>query len=399
VESHLSTNSKTGELSNNTPVLCEFNKKLYLGFKSKNNNDLLLSESSPLLKWNNNSKTDDFSNNSLTLCEFNNMAYLGFKKKNSNDLSISNFYTTNNWMSMINDFTLISEISLPGTHDSAAINVWTRTPYATQSQSITKQLESGIRILDIRLKVKQTGTSFEFITCHGNLGSSLGLNEYQSFKSVLDECNSFLGNSNMETIVMLLKVDDWSTTTNKTAARTALADILNKNPTSMFTPDNLPLKDLRNKIYFINRINNDCNLGTPLNWNDNTKGLTLSIISGKRNYEVYVQDNYDAPKDKITTFTNAIKQKKIDEVLLNFATAVQNLVFGVYIIEKFITYLGKSDLSSRPSQLGWALFDYPNDYYYTNKYGNLNVISLIISSNFNYSRYQDKFTIDSKEGF
>lgn len=314
-----------------------------------------------------------------------------------------------NWMSKINDSKLISDISLPGTHDSAAINTWTssnpnsliKTPYATQNQSITKQLESGIRVLDIRLKVKQTGNSFEFVTCHGDKSFSVdilsfsGFNEFQSFESVLDECNSFLKNYNMETIVMSLKIDDWSNTTDKTTACTDLADILHKNPTSKFTPDNLPLKDLRNKIYFLNRINNNCNLGTPINWADDTIGPILPITSSKRNYEVYVQDNYDEPKDKITAFTNAISNKLTGKVLLNFASAVHGAgIFGVYIMEDFIKYLGESGSAKRKSELGWSLFDYPNRYYFADEYGALNVIGLIISSNFGYSHYPGKFALD-----
>ncbi len=61
---------------------------------------------------------------------------------------------SNNWMSAIQDGSPISEISIPGTHDSCAR--FEKNLIHTQCQwfSITQQLNRGIRFLDIRCKFK-----------------------------------------------------------------------------------------------------------------------------------------------------------------------------------------------------------------------------------------------------
>ncbi|WP_159659593.1 hypothetical protein [Alcanivorax xiamenensis] len=105
------------------------------------------------------------------------------------------------WLSHISDDTLISEINLPGTHDTAAIS--TRfNPYACHRFSVTDQLRGGIRLMDVRLKVKKSEEGrYEFTTCHGNLGSGIGLNEFQSFPSLLQEFRSFLEAHGTETVL------------------------------------------------------------------------------------------------------------------------------------------------------------------------------------------------------
>ncbi|PER94275.1 N-acetylmuramoyl-L-alanine amidase [Bacillus cereus] len=61
-----------------------------------------------------------------------------------------------NWMKDIKDTATLSELSIPGTHDSMAYK--TLEPATdhvyTQSMSLEKQLNSGIRFFDMRCKVK-----------------------------------------------------------------------------------------------------------------------------------------------------------------------------------------------------------------------------------------------------
>lgn len=58
-----------------------------------------------------------------------------------------------NWMAPIHDNTLIGNINIPGTHDSAAIQRILPTFYACQNYSIRDQLKFGVRALDVRLEV------------------------------------------------------------------------------------------------------------------------------------------------------------------------------------------------------------------------------------------------------
>ncbi|MDO4364395.1 MAG: phosphatidylinositol diacylglycerol-lyase, partial [Clostridia bacterium] len=58
----------------------------------------------------------------------------------------------NNWMSGIKDDTAISDISMPGTHDSGTQNVDLPIWSKTQSLSISEQLNIGVRYFDLRLE-------------------------------------------------------------------------------------------------------------------------------------------------------------------------------------------------------------------------------------------------------
>lgn len=112
------------------------------------------------------------------------------------------------WMNKIKyKNALVYTLDLPGTHDSATyaagstgIGNW----YKCQDLNITKQLEWGIRVLDIRLKMnsKENKQGFrELLTTHG--GSEH--HTYDSFDKILDQCIKFLKEHSNETIVMIVK--------------------------------------------------------------------------------------------------------------------------------------------------------------------------------------------------
>ena len=101
------------------------------------------------------------------------------------------------WMSRISDDKLISELSIPGTHDTMAYNPDLKFLNITRTQTISleNQLNIGIRYLDIRL----TNQSDRFDINHGAI--YLGYN----FTDVLETVEEFLNANPSETIVMRLK--------------------------------------------------------------------------------------------------------------------------------------------------------------------------------------------------
>lgn len=303
-----------------------------------------------------------------------------------------------NWLSTISDSVPIGDINLPGTHDSAAINTTIHTPYACHYTSITEQLSGGIRILDVRLKVKKNGNKYEFVTCHGDIGSSAEINEYQTFPSLLDECKNFLISNASEVIIMSLKIDDWSTYDGDSAVvLNALNSLLSSYPTnsSKVMPS---LGDVRGKIFLYNRINDDLRFGVPISWTDNTSG-SYANPSLNRSYNVYVQDQYKnlptfgANQVKFNLVTDAFTKKKPNEIVLNFASATWYGVIGVYIMGDLLGYFGQNSAPNRLTKFGWAMFDYEYEKYQTDIYGSLDIVNLIISSNFNYSGFEEKFKV------
>lgn len=300
------------------------------------------------------------------------------------------------WMRNLKDDVLLSEINIPGTHDSAAIHSgWIHTMYACHNQSVTKQLNAGIRLLDVRIKIKQGKSGIEFMTCHGNFGGSAGLNEYQSLSSFLDECKDFLRIHSGETIIMSLKIDDDEVKEPETALP-ELKKLLAQYPVRDGNRKDLgTLKDARGKIILFNRINQDKAFGYPITWDNNTRGSYADISEVK----TYVQDywnvgaDFNADENKGKLVIDTMKHKRKGEVVLNYASACKFGVIGVYCIRDLISYFGKN----KPESFGWMLFDYENLAYDTNVYGLMNIVSIVVDSNYGYCGSGLQYQLKDKE--
>ena len=109
-------------------------------------------------------------------------------------------YSNPNWMSKIPGNKKISELSIPGTHGSIALHGASfidENITRNQRMSITTQLNSGIRYLDIR--ARRTGNSFAMH--HGIVY------QQKMFGDILNEMTAFLNQNPNETILMRLKED------------------------------------------------------------------------------------------------------------------------------------------------------------------------------------------------
>tara|TARA_R110002051_G_scaffold324773_2_gene423681 strand:+ start:69339 stop:70694 length:1356 start_codon:yes stop_codon:yes gene_type:complete len=303
-----------------------------------------------------------------------------------------------NWLAALPDSLPIGQINLPGTHDSAAINTTIHTPYACHRFSITDQLTGGVRLLDVRLKVMKSGGDYTFMTCHGDLGSGSGVNEYQSFPSLLDECKAFLGANASEFVIMSLKIDDWNGNNNDpTAVFNALKALLANYPVTS-SSNMQTLGAVRSKIVLLNRINNDIQLGAPMAWQDSTPG-SVAYHNSNRNYSIYVQDQYNglptfgATSYKLNLVTAAFTQAPNYDVVLNFASATWYGVIGVYVMGDLIGFFGQNSAPARPSKFGWTLFDYQFEQYNTDVYGWFDIVKFIISSNSQYAGYENAFVV------
>src|SRR5206468_7739138 len=100
----------------------------------------------------------------------------------------------NNWMTSLNGNLSLSQISIPGTHDSGALSEPFPGTAKCQNNSIAQQLNDGVRYLDIRLHYN-SGTSLN--TQHGIV------DEGQSFDTVLTGAVlPFLASNPTECVIM-----------------------------------------------------------------------------------------------------------------------------------------------------------------------------------------------------
>lgn len=107
-------------------------------------------------------------------------------------------YTQSNrsdWMSSLRDGVKLSQLSIPGTHDTMALH-W-GDAVQTQSMPLDAQLRSGIRALDIRLMFNNSA----LWATHGVMY------QFASFTDVLDTVQAFLSAHPRETVLMRVKMD------------------------------------------------------------------------------------------------------------------------------------------------------------------------------------------------
>jgi len=327
------------------------------------------------------------------------------------------FYNTT-WMSKLNNQMLISSINLPGTHDSASIKTTFTNPYITQNLTITQQLCSGIRLLDVRIQViLNSDGSYTYNCCHGNTDLYTNVNQFQSLPSLLSECQTFLQSYNSEFIVMLLRVDDWTQcpTAYQLPSLQKLSDILAAwgSVYNLSGATTMPcVDDIRQKVFLLNSIqdftNNGPSLGNFISWPDATPGSTTQF------FNFYVQDVYDglsqvyftAVEQKFNYYESAmLAAYNNQQPIINFGSATFNVetqIFGnqpigpkPLINQNVLNAFGTVTSNNRKSKFGnfgWTFFDYTDNIYETNNGKLVTITQFIIDSNFNYPNFSEAFT-------
>jgi 1-phosphatidylinositol phosphodiesterase len=117
-----------------------------------------------------------------------------------------------NWLSQINDNVLLSQLSLPGTHNSAAAHI-TLPSVQCQGASVTEQLNYGVRFLDIRVARTFFGLCCgpeDLQVIHGNFPVRLPVPV--KLIDVLHDVYQFLQEQPSETVLVSIKhegSDQW----------------------------------------------------------------------------------------------------------------------------------------------------------------------------------------------
>ncbi len=131
---------------------------------------------------------------------------VGVERYPSSDLcrACSSFPFGTEWMGFVDGNKLLSEISLPGTHDSGALSIDNDTEPQTsmakcQQDYIPTQLNLGVRYLDIRL-----GTGNDPGVNHGGMYAMRKDGNDLHFSDVVEYCRSFVAHNPSETVVMLI---------------------------------------------------------------------------------------------------------------------------------------------------------------------------------------------------
>ena len=170
------------------------------------------------------------------------------------------------WMDRLDDATLITRISIPGTHDSAATGerCGTAAIYChTQTYSFTDQLSKGIRFFDIRIANKDGDLEF-----HHNI-YDLDIN----FKDAINSVKEFLSAHPSEFVIFLIKQETW--TGDDSLSSDEFWELVNKQMDDfpeLFWVDRRvhTVAAARGKIIIMGRDESTHPQGFHVEWEDNT---------------------------------------------------------------------------------------------------------------------------------
>lgn len=185
------------------------------------------------------------------------------------------------WMSLLDDDTALSALTIPGTHDSAAFtHNW---PFvSTQRMDISNQLNAGIRYFDLRCGIRDDIVEL----VHGP--TFLGL----TLKSVLNAMYVWLASHPSEALIVQIKRDREAKRSTVQFAQ-AIFTLISHQSTRWRTANTIPsVGALRGRIQLFRRFDGP-NLAYGLNvseWQDNA--VHPFTIHTRHNIEVTIQDHY-----------------------------------------------------------------------------------------------------------
>ena len=210
------------------------------------------------------------------------------------------------WMSKVNDETAITELSIPGTHDSGATRSIFDVSGKCQDTSIKTQLNIGVRFFDMRLKLVED----DFHVVHSFVDQKL------EFEDVLEDMTDFIKMHKSEFLIMSIKEEADSVDATMSFEEAILEEFEEYKDIICFD-NSLPekIKDARGKIYILSRFNTSIGIPAYFGWQDST-----SFELGN----LYIQDNYcinDVEvKMKDIKDTIAYSKANKDKLVLNFTS-------------------------------------------------------------------------------
>ena len=233
--------------------------------------------------------------------------------------------TGSNWMSGISGDRYLNEINIPGAHDAGMARVKTfgnlasaSEKYAkTQSQNIYEQMESGVRMLDIRLSNKLNYDFLEDspVVCHGDFQEILGVendmryyalwNDYLTLDIVLDCCKRFLADNPTETVLLDLTYETGDRYETYQLARKNLdeyEDLIYTQNGSKIIKTMPQLKDVRGKVVIFSK--DTAMLGCGIKYNTGNGWGTGSIARKMLQYENHYEADDEWKWNYVKAFFN-----------------------------------------------------------------------------------------------
>ena len=274
-----------------------------------------------------------------------------------------------NWMRSLNDNVPLSQLSIPGTHNSGARHeTWPGTSKC-QNLSIGEQLEAGVRFLDIRCRhMNNTFRIYHSIE-----------NQHLSFDDVLNTCISFLRSRPTECLIMSV-AENRDPSGNSRTFESTFDSYTGQNPDIWYLAESVPrLQQVRGKIVLLRRFS-AINAPKGINatpWPNNT-----TFWNNNRYAKLRVQDYYQNPDstakwNAILPILNEARTGNAAVLYLNFTSGYKPGIFGIpnipAVSEDVNSHLTTFFTSNTTGRFGVIVMDFVDP----------SLCSLIIDTNFN----------------
>ncbi|GGI41936.1 phosphatidylinositol-specific phospholipase C [Mammaliicoccus stepanovicii] len=273
-----------------------------------------------------------------------------------------------NWMSKIDENKHLTQINIPGTHDSGSFtlsdptkSVWAKT----QDKNYLLQMKEGVRFFDIRGRA----SSNDSISIHHGV-----VYLHHELGSFLNDANHYLGAYPNETIVMSIKKDHKDDESVTKSFEEIFREKYFNNPQyeNLFykgNNSNPTLKETKGKIVLLNRmggtyIKSGYGADTSgIRWPDNS---TFETDISNNNIHLNVQDEYkDYYDDKVSAVKNLLNKSKSDNrensLYLNFLSVSSGgtAFNSIYAYASHINpEIAKTIKENGKSRTGWVIVDY-----------------------------------------
>ncbi|MDC7280206.1 phosphatidylinositol-specific phospholipase C domain-containing protein [Butyrivibrio fibrisolvens] len=238
---------------------------------------------------------------------------------------------TANWMEKLSDDVYISQITIPGAHNSASQNVALGYVMRCQDTSIAQQLENGYRYLDFRVAIEETEDGdklklvHDFASCHidGNLFS-----DFLYFDDAVADVYKFLQKHSTETVIINIKIEDEDYSTAD--IQKLLLEQVKSNKDYWYTENEIPtLGEARGRIVLGTRFNDEVAsdiTGLNMIWDEQDNRVPADIpyeLYVNSGYRFWVQDRYKyTVEDKYEAVVDGLENCEADEttMFLNFVS-------------------------------------------------------------------------------
>lgn len=242
--------------------------------------------------------------------------------------------SSTDWMETVPDETKLSNMSIPGTHDSCTQYVDMRYIFQCQDASVATQLIYGYRYLDMRLVLEQKHDQQTLVLKHSIARCKASNSPFAgtlTLNDVLRDVSAFLDAHPTETVILCMKAEN--SKDDVAEIQKVLYETINKDPERWYLKNEIPtLGEVRGKIVLATRFDDKFPVGFErcglyFGWADQGDRTVLSdptansVINDRETLCVQDRYNYDVD-DKITAIHTCLDSSRAadDTFFLNFTS-------------------------------------------------------------------------------